>query len=223
MTTANPSWPDALDRRDDRLWFRIAISIGLLSLFCYFFSAVFWVFPRAVSNILFFAFGPTLALSVLAFHRLLRRMCGRRPWFELGAVATLVAGVVVNLMAVIQVSNFKVMGQRILEAELDATKDDLRRVLWGVNNVQISLDIAFDIWISTGCVLFALGMALYLRHRLFGAAGVLIGAGALAVNFATLPTPPAEAGLFDPGPLVATWFGFMLALVAWRYRRECLR
>ena len=40
---------------------------------------------------------------------------------------------------------------------------------------------------------------------------------------ATLPTPPAEAGLFDPGPFVATWLGCMLAVTAWRYRTDVLQ
>jgi hypothetical protein len=42
---------------------------------------------------------------------------------------------------------------------------------------------------------------------------------ALGVNFATLPHPPAEAGLFDPGPFVASWFGVFLGLVMVWHRR----
>ena len=150
--------------------------------------------------------------------QLLRRQVGSRPFFELGVLSTVIAGVVVNAMAVIQDSNFTMMRQRIQEAEQETAKEMFRKVLWGVNDVQLSLDIVFDIWISMGCVLFAAGVFFYYRSRLFGVLGAVIGAMALGVNFATLPTPPASAGLFDPGPFVATWMGLFLALVIYRDR-----
>lgn len=213
----------ASNSRDDLVWLVLAVTIGTASLVCYFFSSVIKGLPWEVGRLLFYGFGPTLALSAFCFGRLLRRLAGQRPLFEFGILSIVIAGVVVNLMAVIQDSNFTVMHERILEAELEATKDDLRRVLMGVNNVQLSLDISFDIWIATGCFCLALGALFYFRQRWFGGLGALIGAWVLGVNLATVPTPPADVGLLDPGPFAATWLGCMLAVTAWRYRRDVLR
>ncbi len=200
-------------------WYWIAVIAGITSLLCYFLSPVLAVFPRGIDRILFYSFGPTLAMATYAVGYLLREQGRPRPLFQLGVLFTCVAGIAVNMMAVIQDSAYTMMGRRIAEAELEATKDTLRQVLYGLNWVQLSFDIVFDIWISGGCVLFALGMLVYMRRRVFGVLGVIVGAGALAVNFATLPTPPADAGLFDPGPFVATWFGFFLAFIMVWHRR----
>ena len=200
-------------------WYWTAVAAGIASLFCYFFSIVFQIFPWEVGRLLFYSFGPTLTLATFAAGYLLHDQGRPRPLFQIGVLFTCIAGVAVNVMAVVQDSIFTMMRRSIAEAELEATKDTLRRILGGLNWVQLSFDIVFDIWIAGGCFFFALGTLVYLKRRIFGAVGMTIGAMALGVNFATLPVPPAENGLFDPGPFVATWFGFFLALIMWLYRQ----
>ncbi len=202
-----------------RQWYWIAVIGGIASLFCYFFSAVFQIFPWSVGRILFYAFGPTMTVATFAVGHLLYDEERPRPFFRIGVLSTCIAGVVVNTMAVVQDSVFTRMRKSISEAEAEATKDLLREILWGLNWVQLSYDIVFDIWIAAGCFFLALGCLLYLRQRWFGVLGMMIGAMALGVNFATLPIPPADAGLFDPGPFVATWFGCFLAFAMWMHRR----
>ncbi len=205
--------------RDEKEWYWIALVAGILALFCYFFSSVFHIFPRSISRVLFYSFGPCLALSAIAVGFLLREDGRWRPFFAVGVLFTCIAGIAVNMMAVIQDSNFTMMAESIREAELESTKEMLKEILWGINWVQLSFDIVFDIWIAGGTFFFALGALLYLGQRPLGIAGMLIGAMALGVNFATLPHPPAESGLFDPGPFVATWMGVFLGLIIFRSRR----
>lgn len=204
--------------QDVKEWYWIAFIAGILALFCYFFSSVFEVFPRPIGRVLFYAFGPCLALSAMAVGFLLREKGRWRPFFAIGVLFTCVAGIAVNMMAVIQDSNFTMMSESIREAEVESTKAVLTEILWGINWVQLSFDIVFDIWIAGGTFFLALGALLYLGQRLLGITGMVIGATALAVNFATLPHPPAESGLFDPGPLVATWMGVFLGLIIFRSR-----
>ncbi len=204
--------------RDEREWFWTAVVAGILALFCYFFSAVFHVFPWAFGRVLFYAFGPSLALAAFAVGFLLREEGRWRPFFATGVLFICVAGIAVNMMAVIQDSNFTMMAESINEAESESTRNMLKEILWGINWVQLSFDIVFDIWIAGGTFFLALGALRYLRQRLVGISGMAIGAMALGVNFATLPHPPAEAGLFDPGPLVATWMGVFLGLTIIRNR-----
>ena len=198
---------------DEKQWYWIALVAGILALFCYFFSSVFHVFPRSIGRILFYAFGPCLALAAVAVGFLLREDGRWRPFFMVGVLCTCIAGIAVNMMAVIQDSNFTMMAESIREAEAESKKEVLREILWGINWVQLSFDIVFDIWIAAGTFFFALGALLYLEQRLLGIAGMAISAAALGVNFATLPRPPAESGLFDPGPFVATWMGVFLGLI----------
>lgn len=214
--------PDRMEanyrKRDEPEWYWVAIVAGILALICYFFSAVFNVFPSAVSRVLFYAFGPCLTLAAFAVGFLLRVKGKWLPFFAVGVLFTCVAGVAVNMMAVIQDSNFTMMAASINEAELESTRDILKEILWGINWVQLSFDIVFDIWIAGGTFFLALGAFLYLGQRILGVSGMVIGAMALGVNFATLPHPPAESGLFDPGPFVATWMGVFLGLIIFRSR-----
>ena len=82
-----------------------------------------------------------------------------------------------------------------------------RMALSSGDAVQLGADMAFDIFMLAGVVV--LGIAL-LRHPrfgpLFGWPAVVIGLGGLVLNTATFPIPPAQAGLFDGGPLVGLWF-----------------
>jgi hypothetical protein len=82
--------------------------------------------------------------------------------------------------------------------------------------VWLGLDVAWDVYVGLGTGLFALAM---LHHPRFGAtfgiAGVLIAAVLLALNLGTFPTPPADAGLFDAGPLVGLWY-VAVSVQAWR-------
>lgn len=204
--------------RDGQEWYWIAVVAGILALFCYFFSSVFNVFPWAVGRALFYTFGPSLTLSAFAVGFLLREEGRWRPFFSVGVLFTCIAGVAVNMMAVIQDSNFTMMAESIAEAELESAKDMLKEILWGINWVQLSLDIVFDIWIAAGTFFLALGALVYFGQRLVGISGMAIGAMAIGVNFATLPHPPAESGLFDPGPFVATWMGIFLGLIIFRSR-----
>jgi hypothetical protein len=217
MTTAS----DIVDTREasDHEWYWIAVVAGSLALFCYFFSSVFDILPSKISRVLFYSFGPCLTLGAFAAGVLLRANSRSRPFFQVGILFVCVAGIAVNMMAVIQDSNFTMMGRAIAEAELEATKDALERVLWGINWVQLSFDIVFDIWIAGGCFFLALGTFRYLRQRILGGIGMLIAAMVLGINFATLPHPPAESGLFDPGPLCAIWLGIFLGLVMLWHRR----
>ena len=195
--------------RDDRECCWIAVVAGILALSCYFFSAVLTIFPRSIDRILFHGFGACLALSAITVGFRMREKGRWRPFSAVGIFFTCVAGMAVNMMAVIQDSNFTMMSESIREAELESTKEMLKEILWGINWVQLS----FDIWIAGGTFFLALGALLHLGQRRLGITSMLIAAMALGVNFATLPHPPAESGLSDPGPFVATWMGVFLGLI----------
>jgi hypothetical protein len=195
-----------------RTWALVAVTTGFLAVATYFCSIVFKPFPWSVGRILFFAFGPLSVASVVAFYRATEWEAGG-ILHTLGSLFLVVAGVIVNLMAVIQDVQFTVLGRQIREAGDPAIADVLERVLWGVNVVQSGLDVSWDIFASVGTVMLALSLT---RHPAFGriwsALGASVAAAALVLNLATFPTSPADAGLVDLGPGVGAWYGVTLVL-----------
>jgi hypothetical protein len=196
-----------------RAWAQVAIAAGLLALASYFCSVVFKPFPWTVGRILFFAFGPLSIISVVGFFHATRRDAGR-ILHSLGTLFLIIAGVIVNLMAVVQDTQFTVLGRQIRQAPDEVTRGLLERILWGVNVVQSGLDVSWDIFISLGTIFLAISL---MRHPAFGrvwtAVGALVAAAALGLNLLTFPTAPAAAGLVDLGPGVGAWYGVVLLLL----------
>ena len=82
--------------------------------------------------------------------------------------------------------------------------------------VWLGLDVAWDVYVGLGTGLFALAMLRHPRFRaVFGIPGLVIAGVLLGLNLGTYPTPPAEAGLFDAGPLVGLWY-LAVSVQAWR-------
>jgi hypothetical protein len=76
-----------------------------------------------------------------------------------------------------------------------------------VEAVWLGLDVAWDIYIGVGTILFGLSVLTHPRlGRIFGLTGIAIGSVLLVLNLASFPTPPADAGSIDVGPLVGLWY-----------------
>jgi hypothetical protein len=88
--------------------------------------------------------------------------------------------------------------------------------------IWLTLDVAWDVYIGAGTVLFGVALWTVPGFRAWlGGPGVLVGALLLALNLWTFPTPPANAGLFDIGPVVALWYVAVAGRVArWRVRKS---
>jgi hypothetical protein len=90
----------------------------------------------------------------------------------------------------------------------------LKLAFQGVNAVQATMDVAFDIFYCLAVILFS---SLMVRDKAFGrwigSFGLLAGGGLLLLNLLTFPLPPAMAGLFDLGPLTGIWW--VIVIVLW--------
>jgi hypothetical protein len=187
-------------------WARVAIIAGLLSLFSYFFSIVLKPFPIIIGRILFFAIGPLSIISVFSLYKLLRTQINSIS-LQLGTIFHIIAGAILNMMAVVQASQFYTIGNQIKSASDEASKEILTKIMWGVNVVQSGLDISWDIFISIGTVF--LGVAL-MQHKRFGKLigwlGIIIASTALIFNLYTFPASPVDADLIDLGPGIGLWY-----------------
>lgn len=153
-------------------------------------------------------FGPLLGGASIALYFVL---ASERATFagQLAAIANVAAGVLVTAMLLVQLALDEATEENAVPP---ATKDVF-------DHVHFGLDLAWDAFISAGTILFGCAM---LAHPLFARwlalSGIAVGAALYAINFAAFPTPPADAGLIDIGPLVGAWYG-VVSVRALRLRR----
>jgi hypothetical protein len=139
---------------------------------------------------LVFAFAFGITVSSIGLYHILGGTTGSRMAL-IAAVANVIAAGQLLAMIMIQAAVFAVVDQPDVA---------LKAIWWG-------LDVAWDLYVGTGTILFALCM---FGRRGLGAwlaiPGLLIGGLLLIFNIATFPNPPANAGLVDFGPLVGLWY-----------------
>lgn len=172
-------------------WVRAGIWAGLAT--CVAYPLVSMVpLPRVVLVVLAATLGPSLAVASLGLREALR-LHEESVAGDLGAVLNVLAGVLLEAMLLVQ-----------LAVRLRASGEALAPQAAGV---WLGLDVAWDVYIGLGTGCFAIAM---LRHprfgRTMGLAGLALAAAVLALNLATFPTPPAEAGLVDVGPAIGLWY-----------------
>jgi hypothetical protein len=123
-------------------------------------------------------------------------------------------------MLVVQLAVGAGLGEltRGLDAE---TARALRR---GLRLVDLGLDVAWDLLMSTGLVFW--GVAIRKRSGLgpgWGVPLVVLGLGLIGFNAATFPWPPGDHGLVDLGPVTGLFMlalAARLALLGWRAAAE---
>ncbi|MGD0651379.1 MAG: hypothetical protein ABSA97_09625 [Verrucomicrobiia bacterium] len=185
------------------VWIRTGLVAGLSGCLIYP-SIIFLRLPKAALVVLAAAIGPLLAVTSLGLGKLLQLP---RPSVsaQLAMMFNFAAGVLVSAMLLVQLA---------IKARLQGAKASPEIV-----GIWLGLDVAFDVYVGLGTGLFALSM---LRHprfgRVFGGIGLIIAALLLGLNLFTFPTPPADAGLFDLGPIVGLWY-LVVLLQAWRSMR----
>ena len=139
---------------------------------------------------LLFAFALGITVSSIGLYHILGGATSSRMAL-IAAVANVIAAGQLLAMLMIQMSVYSMVQQP--EAALEA-------VWWG-------LDVAWDLYLGTGTILFALCM--FGRRGLgawFALPGLLIACIFLIFNIATFPNPPDTVGLVDLGPLVGLWY-----------------
>ena len=117
----------------------------------------------------------------------------------LAAVFNFAAGAVFTTMALVQ------LAARSAETPLA-----------GLVSVWLGIDVAWDVYIGLGTLLFAASMIGHPRYGwMFAGPGLLIAIVMLVLNLTYFPAPPAESGSFDAGPLVGLWY-LAATIQAWR-------
>ncbi|MDT8067660.1 MAG: hypothetical protein ROO76_05780 [Terriglobia bacterium] len=178
----------------DLQWIKLGGICGLTAIVVYALM-VFMPLPDAVGTTLAASFGPLFSVGSYGLYKLLA-LNRNSVSIQIAPISNAIAGALVTAMLLVQMS---------VRAGGRASLDDF---LWTkFRRVDLGLDVAWDVYAVLGTVLFAWNMLHHPRFgRFFGVLGFVLAAGLAALNLATFPTPPANAGLVDLGPLVALWY-----------------
>ncbi len=177
-------------------WIKLGIATGLVASLFYP-LLIFAPLPYIAVVFLASFLGPAIGLASLGLKRLLE-IQQQSVWASVGAITNFIAGALFTTMLLVQLA-FK-----------SQPSQDMPAMIW------LGLDVAWDIYIGLGTIFFALAMISHSRFgKLFAIPGLVLGVLVMALNLATFPTPPAEAGSFDIGPLVGIWY-LVVTIQSWR-------
>jgi hypothetical protein len=173
----------------DRTWARASSICGLAAIVSYG-LLVGLPGPKALQVILTFGFGLGLTIASIGLYVSVAAPAAPRLGLVAAVSNTVAAGLLVAMILV----------QMAIGGSGDAAGPALRAV-------SLALDVGGDLYVAAGTFLFALAMR---RAPGFGPGfawtGMALAAGLLALNAATFPVPPGDAGLVDLGPAVALWY-----------------
>ena len=145
--------------------------------------------------------GPAIGIGSFGFYRLVN-LNGPSVAASLGAVANFMAGGLFTAMSLVQLA--------VKYSSLDNAAQEQFVVIW------LGLDVAWDVYIGLGTILFAWAALKHPRFRWpFAIPGFAFGVILLALNLYTFPQPPSEAGWVDIGPFVGLWY-LATTIQAWR-------
>lgn len=198
-----------------RGWVRVGVVAGLVACVSYP-LLVFVRMPPFLGTIVALSFGPALGFASVGLYQFLKL---HRDGIaaQAAAVSNLLAGALVTAMLAVQLA---VATERQAYFAAPDADEGVRTIIHWVWDVILGLDVAFDVYIGLGTLLFGVAMLDHPRlGRVIGWAGILIAVvGTLGFNLYTQPTPPADAGLLDTGPLSGLWYLAVVVLI-WRSRR----
>ena len=153
--------------------------------------------PPPVQALLVFGFAFGLTVASIGVHLGVTRVVAPRLGLVAAVANTVAAGELAAMLLV----------QMAVKAAV-SKPDAAFTAIW------LGMDVAWDLFVGAGTALFGLALWFHPRFRPFTAAGgILTGLLLLALNIATFPVPPAEAGLFDAGPFVGLWYVVLSARV----------
>jgi hypothetical protein len=171
--------------------------------------------PGVPGRLLFLLFGPVL---VVAFVGVFPFMIRHRLTIAaiLGSIFGVLGSATNMMFAAVQLNNLVYIRGYLQAATSEAERGQWRQILNGVFTVQSGLNYVADFFFDLAIFFWA---ALMWRHPKFGkaftVAGIVAGGFHFGMKLVTFPRPPAEAGLFDAGPLIGIWYAAVSISILW--------
>jgi hypothetical protein len=141
-----------------------------------------------------------LAAASLGLYHVLAES-GNLIVLQLAVLFNTLGAAIFTTMLLVQLA----IGHQLRSVEQGAM--DLASLRTALVGVQLGMDVAWDVFISLGTLLFAISMVRDARFgAILGIAGIVIAVALLILNLSTFPTPPAAKNLLDLGPLLGLWY-----------------
>ncbi len=171
-------------------------------------------FPDLLFIILILAISPVAIVGVVAIGDLLLEQQDSFA-LQIGKFYGVLAFAIFEIMLCVQLGSRMFFKDHMLgDAQEEISQNVSEAIYRGVNSVQFTIDIAFDIFYCLMIILFSFEMY---RNRYFGKLiglfGIVAGLGLLVLNLWTFPYPPGESGLVDLGPVTAVWWIWAIILM----------
>ena len=187
-----------------KLWIKLGILCGLLVSFIY--PALNFIpLPEIVQVFLIMLFGPLLAFSSAGLYHFI--VLNKKSVAAVSAlVSNIIAGVLITTMLLVQVA---------IRSTRPSEIDEASKWIWkSVNQVHLGLDVAWDVYIFFGTLLFAISMFNHPKlGKIISLTGIIISLLLIILNAIPFPVPPSDAGLFDMGPIVGLWYLIVTILI----------
>ena len=178
-------------------WIKLGVICGLIVSFIYP-ALMFIPLPEIVQTFLIMLFGPLLGFSSAGLYYFIT--LNKKSVFASSAVVSnIIAGVLITTMLLVQVA---------IRSSHPAEIDEASKWIWNsINQVHMGLDVAWDVYIFFGTLLFAVSMFKHPKlGKIIASAGIIISVVMIILNAVSFPVPPADAGLIDLGPLIGLWY-----------------
>lgn len=177
-------------------WIKLGIICGFAASLIYP-CLIFIKMPFVLRVIFIMAWGPTLGLSAVGGYYFLA-LHKKTISLKIAVFSQIIAGVLVTTMLLVQLA-VKLIQPEVIDAS--------NQWIWNsINNIQLGIDVAWDVYLFIACLLFAVNMFNHPKFgKIFSLSGIIISLLLIAFNIMTFPTPPAEAGSIDMGPLTGLW------------------
>jgi hypothetical protein len=180
--------------------------------------------PSLLQQGLFMFFGPVLVVAYVGIFPFMARPRVTVA-ATLGSVFGIVAAAFNMAFSIVQLNNLHYLRGFIRAAASEVERQQWRNILRGVFTVQNGLNYVADFFFDWTIFFWAM---LMWRHPKFGkfftVTGIIAGGLHFGTKLATFPVPPAEAGLFDAGPLIGIWYAMVciqvLRHLPWLVRQQ---
>jgi hypothetical protein len=172
-------------------------------------ARTFLPLPDILSTAFYIFFGPLLVVAFVGLYPFLSKP-KKSVSAILGTVFGVIGGAANMMFAVVQMNNLHYIFKYMRAAESPEAKEMWRNILNGVFTVQNGLNYVSDLFIDWTAFLFAVVMWSHPKFgKIFSILGFIAAGFHFVMKLITFPTPPAEAGLFDAGPMVSVWFALV--------------
>lgn len=177
-------------------WINIGIICGLIVSFIY--PSLQFISNLHLGVVLAVSMGLLLSLASAGLYHFII-IYKKTITAKIALVANIIAGAILIQMFLVQLA--------IASSKPDSISESSKWIWNSVNHVHYGLDVAWDVYIFIGTLLFAISAFKHPKlGKIFSIVGILISLAMISSNIATFPINPGSEGLIDFGPLIGLWY-----------------